>query len=76
VAVTLNSANKDATSNTLSMSYSISPIQPILNLINNSYNFTPYVNVSNPSATITSATYDPSTNTINVVVSYNDTIQG
>jgi hypothetical protein len=45
-------------------------------LINNSYNFLPYVSLSNPAAVVTSATYDPSSGTINIQVSYNQSIQG
>ncbi len=76
VAVALNYGNKDPTSNSLTLSYTISPIQPILNILNNSYDFLSFVSVSNPDAVITSAIYNPETNTLDVQVSYNQSIQG
>jgi cysteine-rich repeat protein len=76
ITVTVSSAIKDPNSNSLSISYSVSPIQPVLVLLNNSNNFLPYISISNPAATVTAATYDPSTGTVNVQVSYNQSIQG
>jgi hypothetical protein len=72
----VSSAIKDPTSNTLFIAYSVSPIQPVLLLVNNSNDFLPFVSISNPAATITAATYDPSTGNVNVQVSYNQSIQG
>lgn len=69
------SANKDPTSNSISLSYSISPIQPVLSVINGT-DLQPFITVSNPAATITSANYDPSTGMVRVQVAYNSSIQG
>lgn len=60
----------------MTISYAISPIGPVLNSINGSYNFQPYITLSNPSATITSAVYNPATGNVDVQVSYNSSIQG
>lgn len=76
ISVSVSSAIKNPTSNALSIAYTVSPIQPLLSLVNNTNNFLPFVSISNPAATITSATYDPVTGNINVQVSYNQSIQG
>jgi cysteine-rich repeat protein len=75
IAVSLGSAVKDPTSNSLALTYTIQPILPVLSLINGSYNFLPYVTLSNPEATVVSAVYDPASNTVNVQVAYNASIQ-
>lgn len=76
IAVSVSNAIKDPSSNSLSISYTVSPIQPVLTLVNNTNNFLPFISISNPAATIIAATYDPATGNINVQVSYNQSIQG
>ena len=75
VVVAVASAIKDPTSNSLALSYTISPIQPVLSVINGT-DLQPFITVSNPAATVTSAIYDPATGTVNVQVSYNASLQG
>lgn len=77
ISISIASGIKDPGSNSLTLTYDVSPIQPVLNLVNGSTDLAPFVSFPTaPGVTITSAVYDPATNQVVVQVAYTESLQG
>ena len=76
ILITISTANKDPSSNSMDVSFSLKPADPLLVLTNGSTDFTSMVSFPGYQITVVSATIDAATGQLQVKFDYFEHLQG